>query len=147
MFLVVFISNYNWGLRGGDHVVGGFTSACTISAYHHYHCEFESHSWWSVPNTLVDTVCQWLVVVSGYPGFHHKSSWQPRYNWNIVESEFKHKVHCYIYFHQLYVHFYIRVIITVVYRHTELDIYVLITMTGSIHPMVDYRYLKASSTQ
>ena len=30
--------------RGRDHMVVGFKTTCTISAYHHLRCEFESHS-------------------------------------------------------------------------------------------------------
>ena len=34
-----------------------------ISAYHHYHCEFESHSWQGVlATTLCDKVCQWIAA-------------------------------------------------------------------------------------
>jgi len=32
------------GRRGHDRMVVGFTTTCTISAYHHYSCEFKSHS-------------------------------------------------------------------------------------------------------
>ena len=31
--------------RGHDCMVVGFTTTRAISAYHHYSCEFESHSW------------------------------------------------------------------------------------------------------
>jgi hypothetical protein len=41
-------------------VVGhGFTTTCTISAYYHWSCEFES--WCVLDPTLFDKVCQWLV--------------------------------------------------------------------------------------
>jgi hypothetical protein len=34
-----------------------------ISAYHQYHYEFGSRSWWDVPDTtLCDQVCQWLAA-------------------------------------------------------------------------------------
>jgi len=50
------------GRRGHDCMVVGFTTTSAISAYHHKHCEFESHSWWGVLDaTLCDKVCQWLV--------------------------------------------------------------------------------------
>ena len=43
-------------------MVVGFTITCAISAYHHYHCEFEPRSWQGVlDTTLCDQVCQWLV--------------------------------------------------------------------------------------
>ena len=32
------------GRRGSNRVVVGFTTTYTISAYHHYSCEFESRS-------------------------------------------------------------------------------------------------------
>jgi hypothetical protein len=32
------------GRRGRDRMVVGFTTTYAISAYHHYCCEFESHS-------------------------------------------------------------------------------------------------------
>jgi hypothetical protein len=32
-------------LRGRDRIVVGFTTKCTISAYHHKSCEFEPRSW------------------------------------------------------------------------------------------------------
>ena len=48
-----------WGCRGRDRTVGGFTTPCAISAYHHQHCEFEPHSWQGVlDTTLCDKVCQ-----------------------------------------------------------------------------------------
>jgi hypothetical protein len=35
----------------------------TLSAYHHYRCEFEYLSWWCVIDaTLCDRVCQWLAA-------------------------------------------------------------------------------------
>ena len=42
-------------------MVVGFTTICTISAYHHKSCEFESRSWRDVlDTTLNEKVCQWL---------------------------------------------------------------------------------------
>jgi hypothetical protein len=41
------------GCRGRDRIVAGFTTDCAISAYHHYHCEFESCSWWGVLDTTI----------------------------------------------------------------------------------------------
>ena len=44
-------------------MVVGFTTAYAISAYHHWSCEFESHSWQGVLNTtLSDKVFQWLAA-------------------------------------------------------------------------------------
>jgi hypothetical protein len=34
------------GHHGHDHMVVGLTTTYAISAYHHYSCEFESHSCW-----------------------------------------------------------------------------------------------------
>jgi hypothetical protein len=49
--------------RGGVGVVMvvGYTTTCTISAYHHLSCEFEPRSWQGVLDTILcDKVCQWL---------------------------------------------------------------------------------------
>jgi len=54
-------SHSSWGRRCRDCMVVGFTTTCAISAisaYHHWSCEFESHSWQVVLNTtLCDKVC------------------------------------------------------------------------------------------
>ena len=42
-----------------DHMVVGFTSTYATSVYHHWCCEFESHSG---DTTLCDKVCQWLAI-------------------------------------------------------------------------------------
>jgi hypothetical protein len=87
--------------RGRDGMVVGFTTTCLISAYHHYSCEFEPHSWRGVlDTTLCDKVCQWLAscrwfslgtpVFSGYSGFLHHKNLALRYIWNIVGSGVKH---------------------------------------------------------
>jgi hypothetical protein len=34
--------------------------------------------------------CDRFLVFSGYSGFLHQWNWQPRYNWNIVESGVEH---------------------------------------------------------
>jgi hypothetical protein len=48
---------------GRDGMVIWFTSNCAISAYHHWRCEFESHSWRGVLDTTsCDKVCQWLAT-------------------------------------------------------------------------------------
>ena len=39
------------GCRGRDHMIVGFTTTRAISAYHHYGCEFESHSWRGILDT------------------------------------------------------------------------------------------------
>jgi hypothetical protein len=47
------------GHRRPDHMVIGFTTTYTISAYHHLSCEFEPRSWRGVlDTTLCDKVCQ-----------------------------------------------------------------------------------------
>ena len=41
--------------------------------------------------TLCDKVCLWLSTGRWFsPGTPHQQNWQPRYNWNIVESGVKH---------------------------------------------------------
>jgi hypothetical protein len=54
------------GSYSRDHMV----VVCVISAYHHWSCGFESHSWWGVlDTTLCDKVCQWLGIGQWYsPG-------------------------------------------------------------------------------
>jgi len=39
------LSYYTGDHRGRDCMVVGFIATCAIFAYHHYSCEFESHSW------------------------------------------------------------------------------------------------------
>ena len=43
------------GCHGRDSIVPvvAFTTACAISAYHHYSCEFESRSWRGVLDTTL----------------------------------------------------------------------------------------------
>jgi hypothetical protein len=46
-----------------DRMVLGFTTTYAMSAYQHYICEFEPHSWQGVfDTTLFDNVCQWLAT-------------------------------------------------------------------------------------
>jgi len=48
---------YRIKFLGGRHMVVGFTTTCAISAYHHYHFEFDPHSWLGVLDTLYDQIC------------------------------------------------------------------------------------------
>ena len=51
------------GCCGRDRMVVWFTTACAISAYHHWSCEFKPRSLRGVlDTTLCDKVCQWLVT-------------------------------------------------------------------------------------
>jgi len=43
----------NEGLRGCDHMIVGFTTTYTISAYRHYSCEFETCLWHGVLDTTL----------------------------------------------------------------------------------------------
>ena len=45
--------------RGRDHMVVWFTTTYATNVYHHWCCEFESHSG---DTTLCDKVCQWLAT-------------------------------------------------------------------------------------
>ena len=46
-----------------DRMVVGFTTTCSIRAYHHSSCEFEPRSWRGVlDTTLCDKVCQSLAT-------------------------------------------------------------------------------------
>ena len=47
-----------WDRRGRNHKVVGYTTTLAISTYHHWSCEFESRSWWSVLNTTVCDLIQ-----------------------------------------------------------------------------------------
>jgi hypothetical protein len=61
MSIILFLSqNIELGLwYSMDHMVVGFTTTCTISAYHHYSCEFECHLWRGVlDTTLCDQIRQ-----------------------------------------------------------------------------------------
>ena len=63
---------------------------------------FESRLWRSVPDTtLCDKVCQWLAAGRWFsPGTRVSSTnktYQPRYNWNFVESGVKHHNPNYLY--------------------------------------------------
>ena len=50
-------TNNHLSLTGA--IVAGFTTTCTINAYHHYRCDFEPLSWQDVlDTTLCDKVCQ-----------------------------------------------------------------------------------------
>ena len=45
--------------RGRDRMLVGFTTTCSISAYHHLSCEFESRSWRGVLGAILfDKICQ-----------------------------------------------------------------------------------------
>ena len=49
--------------RGCDHMVVRFATSYAISAYHHWSCEFESHSWRGVlDTTLCEKVGEWLAT-------------------------------------------------------------------------------------
>ena len=51
------------GRHGHYYMAFGFTTTCTISAYHHWSCEFEPHWRWGVlDTTLCDKICQWLAA-------------------------------------------------------------------------------------
>ena len=67
-FFIIMESNFVHAMRrsarrGRNRMVVGFTTTCTISAYHHCSCEFEPRSWWGVLDTILsDKVCQWLAT-------------------------------------------------------------------------------------
>ena len=49
-------------------MVVGFTTTCAISAYHHYSCELEPHSWpGELDTTLCDKLCQGQWFSPGTP--------------------------------------------------------------------------------
>jgi hypothetical protein len=55
------------GCQGRDRIEVGFTTTCTISAYHYLSCEFESRSLQGILATaLCDKACQWLATVQWF---------------------------------------------------------------------------------
>jgi hypothetical protein len=71
-----------WRHRCCDRMVIGYTTTCAISAYHHWRCEFESHSWWDVLNTtlcdkVLSVTCDRSVVFSWYSSFSSTSKTDP----------------------------------------------------------------------
>jgi len=55
------------GCHGRDRIVVGFTTTCTISAYHNQSCEFEPCSWQDVlDTTLCDKFVSGLRQVGGF---------------------------------------------------------------------------------
>ena len=74
------------GRRGRERIVVGFTTTYAISAYHHWCCEFESRSRRGVQHYAIKFVRDLRKV----GGFLRVLRCPPRYNWNIVESGFKH---------------------------------------------------------
>ena len=55
------------GCQGRDRIEVGFTTTCTISAYHFLSCEFESRSLQGILATaLCDKACQWLATVQWF---------------------------------------------------------------------------------
>ena len=80
-----------------DRIVVEFTTTCAISAYHHYSCEFESHSWRGVLDlTLFDKYCQCLQFSPGTPVSFTNNPDRHDIS-EMVESDIKH--HC----HNLYI--------------------------------------------
>ena len=67
-------------------MVGGFTTTCAISTYHHYSCVFESCSWRVVlDTTLCDKVCQLLVRGRRFSPGTPVSSTNKTHHHNIAE--------------------------------------------------------------
>ena len=78
--------------RGRDHMVVGFITTYSISAYHHSICKFEFRSGVLYTTYVIKFVSDlWRVGgflrVLRFP----LPIWLPRYNWNIVESGIKHR--------------------------------------------------------
>ena len=79
---LVSISLRDWGRRGCDRMVVGFTNTCAISAYHNY----------SIKHYVIKFVSD-LQLVGGFLRvlrFPPPIKLTPRYSWNIVESDVKH---------------------------------------------------------
>jgi hypothetical protein len=54
----VAITFIGWGRHCRDRMVVGFTTTYAISAYYHYHCEFESRSGGCTRYNVSDKICQ-----------------------------------------------------------------------------------------
>ena len=75
--------------RGCDHMVVRFATTYAISAYHHWSCEFESHScgMYSIQHYVI----KFLSDLRQIGGFLWVLRFlPPRYNWNIVGSGVTH---------------------------------------------------------
>ena len=73
-------------------MVVGLTTTYVISSYHHWCCGFDSCSGRGVQHYVIKFVSD-LGQVAGFHRalcFLHQLNLPPRYNWNIVESGFKH---------------------------------------------------------
>jgi hypothetical protein len=67
-------------------MVVGFTTACTISSYHHWNCMSESHSWRGVFDTaLSDNVYQWLAAGQWFSPVIPDSSTNKTHRHDIAE--------------------------------------------------------------
>ena len=74
------------GRHGRDHMVVGFTTTYSISAYNHWSCEFESRLWRGVlDTTLCDKVCQWLVASQWFSLDNPVSSTTKTHHHDITE--------------------------------------------------------------
>jgi len=87
-------SGYGLGCRGCDRMLVGFIATYAVNGYHHSCCEFESHSGevYPIQHYVIKLVSD-LRQVGGFLGvlwFPLSLIWQPRCNWNIVESDIKH---------------------------------------------------------
>ena len=75
-----------------DRMEDGFITTYGISVYHHYRCEFQSHSneVYSIQHYVIKFVGDLRQVgdfLQVLPNQYKK--WPPQYNWNIVESGVK----------------------------------------------------------
>ena len=66
----IFYLIYLRGRRGRDRMVVGFTTTCTISACHHFSCEFESRSGevYSIQHYVIKFVSDLCQVGGFFPG-------------------------------------------------------------------------------
>jgi len=53
MLFVILFSFFERGHRGRNRMSVGYITTYAISVYHHYRCEFESHSWRGVLDTIL----------------------------------------------------------------------------------------------
>ena len=63
--IYIYVKEENWGLRGRDSMVVGYTTTYAISAYHHWCCDFKSQSGRGVQYYVIKFVCD-LRQVGGF---------------------------------------------------------------------------------
>ena len=72
-------------MAGRYGMVVGFTTACVISAYHHWCCEFESWSGRAVQHYMIKFNCQWIATDLWFSPGPPVFSTNKTYHYDITE--------------------------------------------------------------